>query len=243
MILDIHLEYSDDNGERLEKIAGLGKPFSVSVVPVLFNSNETAFKEGIYPKDYSYPERIAGLLKELAKEKNVSFGQQGFSHYCHSCFEQKNKRDPWHENKCLYEKEKSAEEQAEFMEKGKRVIENKLGVSPVIYCPPNHQFDKNTKIAAEKLGYKFFAIKGIINLPPYQDRNLLLLPERKLRQDGEIFYTHYNQMKDNFEEYLEMVNSSISLSEVCFFKKAKNISWMNDHLVTASKKIRDFAKR
>jgi len=71
MFLDIHLEYSDDNGERLGKIAGLGKPFSVSVVPVLLLPNHEVFKKDIYPKDYSYPERIAGLLKELAKDISI----------------------------------------------------------------------------------------------------------------------------------------------------------------------------
>ena len=165
MILDIHLEYCDDKGERLEKIAKLGKPFNISVVPVLLLSEHEVFKNGVYPHDYFYPKKIVDLIKELSKESNISFGQQGFLHYCGDCYKteiktdesgRKFRHDPWHENKCLYDLKKSVKTQRTIMDIGKKVIQNILNVSPSLYVPPNHQYDVNTKIAAKELRYKYF---------------------------------------------------------------------------------------
>ena len=92
---------------------------------------------GVYPSDYFYSEKIVGLLKELSKEKDINFGQQGFAHYCKECFKEKENKDPWHENMCLYKKPLLVREQTEFMKKGKNVIEDVLEVSPIIYDAPN----------------------------------------------------------------------------------------------------------
>ncbi len=63
MILDIHLEKCDDNGERLEKILSLRKPIILSLVPVLMIPEHKSFKNGIYPSNYFYPQKFIDLLK------------------------------------------------------------------------------------------------------------------------------------------------------------------------------------
>ena len=252
MILDIHLEYCDDKGERLEKIAKLGKPFNISVVPVLLLPEHEVFKNGVYPNDYFYPKEILGLTKELAKESNISFGQQGFSHYCRDCYKteiktdepgRKFRHDPWHENKCLYGMERSVKTQKTIIDLGKKVIQDILNVLPILYVPPNHQYDVNTKIAAKELGYKYFGDRGIINVHPYRENELIILPERDLGQKGEIFYTHYDEMKNNFEEYLELIKNSESLENIELFKKSEIKIGLNYKLLLGRKRIRDLKKR
>lgn len=193
-----------------------------------------------YPLNYFYPERVTGLLKELAQEENIVFGQQGFAHYCQNCFKQKEKRNPWHENKCLYGNEAN---QADFMFRGKTDIEEAIHASPIIYVAPNHQFNEHTKTAAALLGYSYFAVKGIINLQPYEENGLIVLPERKLMQKGEIIYTHYDQMQQNIDKYFDLIKSSVPLSGISPAKKPKIMSWINDRMVIASKRARDLGLR
>lgn len=208
MFLDIHLEYCDDKGERFRKIIEIKKPFVISIVPVLLLPEHSVFKKGVYSSDYYYPKEIVELLKKCARNSNIIFGQQGFAHYCHDCFKKREERGPWHENMCLYNRRKTVEEQKKFMEEGKKVIENILRVSPVLYVPPNHQFDDNTKIAAQELGFKFFGIRNMLSISPYKERKLTILPEKEeLEKKSEIIYAHYDQMKKNFDEYLEMTSS------------------------------------
>ena len=242
MILDIHLEYCDDAGERLEKISKVGKPFNICVVPVFLHQEHEVFKNGVYNPNNAYSEKITGLLKELSKEKYINWGQQGFAHYCPECFKEKEKKDPWHENTCLYGSEKSVKEQIKIIKKGKDTIENALGVSPIIYVAPNHQFDGNTKIAAEELGYKYFVDRGIINIFAYKEKGLIILPERHLGQKGEIFYTHYDVMQNNFGAYLELIKNSESLGKIELYKKQKIKVNLNNKLLIGRKKLRDFKK-
>lgn len=244
MFLDIHLEYCDDKGEKLRKIIELGKPFSISVVPVLLLPEHEVFKKGIYPFDYYYPKEIVDILKEFSKNPNVVFGQQGYLHYCQECFKRKEKRDPWHENTCLYNRRKIVEEQKKFMEEGKKVIENILRVSPVLYIPPNHQFDKNSKIAAEELGFKFFAIRKILNVQPYKERNLIILPEREgLEEKGEIIYDHYDKITKDFDEYLGLIKKSCSVYDITPVKQSVEIIAENEKQIISRKKKRDAEKK
>jgi len=243
MILDIHLEYCDDTGERFENIAKLGKPFNIPIIPVLLLPEHEIFKNGVYPSDYFYSEKFTGLLNELSKEKYIGWGQQGFSHYCPECFREKNKKDAWHENRCLHGPKKSVEEQIEIMKKGKNVIEDVLNVSPTIYVAPNHQFDENTKVAAKELGYKYFADRGIINVSPYRENGLIILPERDLGQKGEVFYTHYDRMKDNLKEYIELIENSEPLENIKLSKKPKIKAVLNNRLLVGRKRLRDLIKK
>lgn len=214
MFLNIHLEFCDDKGEKLLKIAELRKPFSISVVPVLFLAEHEVFKTGVYPSDLAYSKEIVSVLKKLAQKKYVSFGQQGFSHYCPECIKEQEKKSCHHENYCLYSKSKLVNEQAKFMSEGKGVIEKALGVSPALYAPPNHQYDENSMIAAGNLGFDFFAVRRLIEISPYRKRGMIILPESKLREGGEIIYTHYDEISDKLGEYLEVVKRSSSLYDI-----------------------------
>jgi hypothetical protein len=242
MILNIHLEYCDDNGERLEQVAKIRKPFNICPIPVFFIPTHEIFRSEVFsPKDF-YPEKIVGLLKELSKEEYVGWGQQGFAHYCPECFKEKEKKDPWHENSCLYSK-KSVNEQAKIIEKGKNTIEEVLGISPTIYVAPNHQSNNDTKIITERLGYKYFTERGMLNLPAYEENGLIILPERTLGQSGEVFYAHYDLMKDNFESYLDLIKNSEPLENIKVSKKPKFKSTINDQLLIGRKRLRDLKGR
>lgn len=253
MFLDMHLEYCDDKGERLKKLADFGAPFNISLVSGLLLPKHEVFKNGVYPSDYYYSPEIVDVLKSLVKYKpNVTFGQQGFLHYCPDCYEKfiknggregKGWPDPWHENKCLYGKTKSVDEQAEMMSKGKKIIEDVLEVSPIIYATPNHQYDNNTKIASEQIGYRFFADRAILNILPYKEGNLIILPERDLGQRGQVFYTHYDRMKENFWDYIELLDESTSLGEIALSEKSKFKTALNYWLLTKRKQLRDLVKR
>jgi len=240
-MLDIHLEYCPDNGKKLRKIAELNKPFCISVVPVLFQPNHKAFGT-IYPKDYHYPSKIVKTLKELVKNPNVILGQQGFLHYCPDCFKFRNKRGCHHENYCLYSKPKSIKEQMKFMQEGKKIIEERLGVSPKLYVPPNHMFDDNTLIAAKKLGFEYFADRAMMNLPPYNLKRLIILPEIKLGQVGEIVYAHYDDITNNFEDYLKLIRSSNYSGKIIPRKIAPSKILKNRRLKLDVKKKRDLDK-
>ncbi len=241
MILDIHIESCDDEGERLMRLAEIGKPFSISPVPILFLPKHDVFKTGIYPSDLAYSKEIVNVLKKLARDKNVTFGQQGFSHYCTECFKEKEKKDSWHENMCLYGV-KSLGEQIEFMFEGKRLIEDVLGVSPVLYVPPNHQYDKNSIIAAQKLGFDFFATRRLMELSPYKKGSLIVLPESRLGQTGEIIYTHYDETANEFERYLEVVKQSSSLDTIIPTKQSESDIQENYKQMLLVKKRRDTEK-
>ncbi len=242
MFLDIHLEYCDDKGERLMKIAELGKPFSISVVPVLFLPKHDVFKTGIYPSGLAYSSYLINALKKLAQNKNVLFGQQGFSHYCPKCFKEKKKKSPHHENMCLYSRSKSITEQMRFMSEGKRIIKEFFGVSPILYVPPNHQYDKNSIIAAQKSGFDFFAVRKLIEISPYREKNLIVLPESKLGEKGEIIYTHYDETVNEFEKYLEIVKQSSSLYDINPAKQSKSDIQENYKKMLFTKKKRDTEK-
>lgn len=240
MHLDIHLEACDDNGEKLLDLARTRKPFTISPVPVLLTPKHESFGNGVYT-NYSYPKRIVEILKDILQEPQITLGQQGYTHFCNPCFNLKNKRDSWHENMCLYQNSFSVEEQSSFMQQGKKILEDNFNVSPTLYVPPNHQFDKNTKKAAKKLGFRYFGLQGILNVPPYSKNGLIILPERKPGKKGEIFYTHYDQMKGNFSFYKNLIKNSIPLNKIHFSEKP-NIAQPNDYLVVLKKKIRDFIK-
>ena len=240
-MLNIHLEYCDDKGEKLRKISKLNKPFCISLIPILLTPEHKSFG-GVYSKNYSYPKEIVELLKELAKNSNIIFGQQGLLHYCKNCFLEKDKKDSWHENYCLYKKPLSIKEQMKFMQEGKKIIEEKLSISPKLYVPPNHMFDNNTLIAAKKLGFEYFADRAMRKLSPYSYKGLVILPEIKLGQDGEIVYTHYDEMTDNFNEYLNFIKSPNYLGKIIPKKVSQSEILENERLKLEKKKKRDLDK-
>ncbi|MBS3080010.1 DUF2334 domain-containing protein [Candidatus Pacearchaeota archaeon] len=242
MILDIHLEKCEDNGKRLERILNLSKPMIISLVPVLMLPEHESFKNGIYPSDYFYPRRFMEMLKRLAHNADVYFGQQGFAHYCKSCILQRDRRDPWHENMCLYRKSLSVEKQRKLMSEGKRVIEEVLGVSPILYVPPNHQFDENTLKVCEKLDFQYFVIRNKLNIKPYKYGKLIVLPENDLDEKGEVIYIHYDEMKDDFERYIDLIASSSTLDNIKLTRESSKRISKNYNEIILAKKKRDIDK-
>ena len=242
-MLDVHLERCDDKGERLKKMLEIGKPFIISIPPVLLVPEHETFRNGVYPNDYYYPKEIVEVLEECAKNKNIVFGQQGYTHYCPECFKSKEKRDPWHENRCLYGDKKQVEEQLKIIRTGRKIIEDKLGVSPYVYVPPNHQFDNNTLIAVKKAGYNYFAERAILDFAPYYDADssLIILPESDIESKTALVYTHYDQMKGRGEEYFEEIRFSEPLHSLDI-KIKPFLAELNRGLVTARKILRDAVK-
>jgi hypothetical protein len=243
MFLDIHIEKCDDKGKGLWGIIKSGKPFGLSVVPVLLTPDHYAFWEGIYPRDYCYSKEMVRALRECVKNPNITVGQQGYLHYCPDCFEIREKRDPWHENRCLYGKEKSVEEQMGIMELGKKVIEDFLHVTPTMYVAPNHQFDSNTKEAARKMGYRYFVERAVINVPPYEDDGLVVVPERKPGQRGEIFYVHYDQIADDIGRCFGIIMASAPLEAHTPKKRRSLKAHINSRLSIARKRLRDLRNK
>ena len=245
MFLDVHLEYCDDKGERLKKLEELGKPFSLSLVPIFTNLEHYLFKEeyGVYEKNQAYSSEIIDFLKDIPKNfPHIMFGQQGFTHFCKPCYKSRKRRDPWHENKCLYGGSRKYIEQVRLMEIGKEIIEDTFDISPELYAPPNHQHDLNTKLAAKEVGYKYFGVKGLLAVSPYVDGKLMILPQRKVTQGGEMFYIHYDEIAKRLERCIEIINNSRPLSEV--EKRQKNIfDSVNETAVPIFKRARDLGLR
>ncbi len=206
--LNIHLEGMDDNGEKLKRILDENTPCAISIAP------ETLRKGGIYGKQYPYLPGFVDLIGEVVNKPGNILGQQGNIHKC------KHKHTivgPYHENSCLYNKSLSIDEQREIMQKGSATLLKLLGKKPEMYVPPNHQFDFETLNAACEEKYPFFAIRGLKVLDPLlykinasHGHNLLVVPEVKLGQQGNFFYTHYDGIEKNkqaFEEVIKNANS------------------------------------
>ena len=243
MFLNIHLEGCDDNGERLESLAESNKPFGISLVPVLLAPNHEVFTSGVYRADYYYPERVVEILKQCAKMPNIVFGQQGLTHYCLPCFEQKDKKDPWHENSCLYQTGRAAGKQGKFMKEGRTLIEDKIGVSPVIYVAPNHQFDEFSLDATRELGYRYFAERAVLEIKSYSDDGQRILPERKVNESGQIFYIHYDEIKINSAKCDAILKDSLPIEKIDFGESFSLDRWANRVLVKFRKKMRDVKKK
>ncbi len=253
MVLNIHLECCDDDGEKLRKLAETGKFFIVSVVPVLLLPEHEVFKNGVYPPDYFYSKKIVGVLKELIKKNRIVLGQQGYTHYCKDCYkkfvdnggrENDTWPDSWHENFGLYCKQKSLKEQIKLIGKGNKIIKDRFGVSPKVYAPPNHLYDKNTLLAAGKLGFEFFEDRAMIEISPYELQGLTIIPVSNLeKKEKKVnnFYIHYDKI-ENFEEIIHILNSSDSLDEIILLENNCLIISENERLKLKTKFERDLKK-
>jgi len=245
MIVNIHLEWveREDNGKRLEKVIGLGKPVILSPVPLLFDlENRRGMFGTAYPADYAYPERVVEILKEAVQEKHVTLGQQGDTHHCPECEKSKETRDPFHEFRCLYGPTKSVEEQAAIMRHGKEILEDVLGASPRVFVPPNHQFNDNTCEAFKQVGYEYFTTRGVLHVVPHRQDGLVILPERKFSPPGHVIYTHYHEMTGEEGRYFELIEGSEPLRAVAIAPSVPRCATLNSYLVTAGKFGRDFRK-
>ncbi len=222
--LDIHLEGMDDKGEKLKLALDLGIPCAISTAPY-------TLREGWYN------DCVLGLVEAIVKNNGIA-GQQG--NY-HKCLYPHRIADPWHENHCLYNPPVSFEKQLELMEKGKETIVEYFGVRPNLYVPPNHQFDETTLSVAESMGYNFFAEAGIINSFPYQRGRMIVLPETKIWQNGNICYIHYDEIRDmkKFEALLKRVSP---FSEIKSKEVSRAMIDVNRNALRAIKYARDIKR-
>lgn len=258
MIAEIHFQGVRDNGEALKRILSLEKPFVASLVPVFMDkslkNNGKNVLERVYPEKQYYPSWFIGALREIRENPNIIWAQEGMFHYCEPCFEQFEKNggrkkypapDPFHEHICVYNKhEQNLEEQVKSMKEGKILISDLTGIVPLVYCPPNHLYNRDTLIAARNLGFKYFNVRNFMNLQAYSEEGLTILPEAKLGEKHDetspVVYSYYGNLIDDFEVHSEMLNKSekgFKIREKPEFKTA-----INQTVVYGYKKFRDWKK-
>jgi len=224
--IDIHFE-GFDRKDELVRIVQHKIPCAISIAPY-------SLREG--GKEYGwYSVEIIDLIRQALQNK-VILGQQGDIHKCrfNHVFV-----DPWHENSCLYHEDLMGEEQAELMKRGRETLERVFGKSPEIYIPPNHLYNFMTRLIAEEMGFKFFAERGISQRKPYQRGKIIVIPEVKIGENGEIVYIHYDEIAGKKQGYEKAMREATSFSEI---KPEKVSMWEEDRnyeQVLRRKKLRD----
>jgi len=232
--LDIHLEAMDDEGEKLKRIIDENIPCAISLCP------ETLRKKGLYSKQYPYLPKYIDLIGEIVSREGSILGQQG---NLHKCRYEHRFTDPWHENFCPYN-EVSMEEQRELMLKGRQTLVMLFGKYPEMYVPPNHLFDSATLVIAERMDYSFFAERGIKNTEPYLYKRMIILPETKLDETGDIKYVHYDEIGRNKKAFEEVVKKAcgFSINEIKIKWVVNDLIEANRRAVIRKKKLRDLIK-
>jgi len=233
--LDIHLEGMDDNGEKLRRIIDEGVPVAVSVCP------ETFRRGGYYSRKYPYLPKFVDLITEIVSREGSILGQQGNKH---KCAHRHVWADKWHENHCLWGKSLDKDDQRDFMEIGRDTLVELFGKKPELYAPPNHQFDANSILAAQEMGYVFFAERALGIAEPYILDGLIMLPESKLVNLGNVKYMHYDEINDNsatFENCLASAGRFDELNPSITFRHSQNmhLTWV----MKRAKDIKNFPKK
>jgi len=233
--LNIHLEGMDDNGEKLKEILDQDMPVAISIAP------ETFRKEGIYKNQYPYLLRYTDLIGEIVSRNGSVLGQQG---NLHKCKYPHRFADPWHENFCLYGKDLTGDEQRELMGKGKETLLKLFGKSPELYVPPNHMFDLTTIKVAGDMDYDFFAERGIVLNEPYKMGGMIILPETKFSELGDIKYVHYDEIEKN-RNYFEAIMKKSGFSSLDSIETREvSPELCTDNLIKIRRRkfLRDFIK-
>lgn len=235
-LLDIHLEGMDDSGEKLKRIIDENILCAISICP------ETLRERGIYSKQYPYLPKRLDLIGEVVSKSGNILGQQGNMHKCKYSHRF---ADPWHENYCLYNKSLSEDEQRDLMEKGRETLIKLLGKTPELYAPPNHMFDLTTLKVAIDMGYGYFAERGIKVDMPYKLGNgrLIVLPETKFSEKGDIKYIHYDGIEKNKRYFEEIIRNLEPFSKTIKIEEASPEA-RTENLVAIRKKkfLRDVIK-
>ncbi len=189
---------------------------------------------------YENPE-LFELFKNSIRRGNT-LGQQGLTHKCR--YEHK-LIDPWHENKCLYGRSFSFEDQLDIMKRGKDKLESLFEKPVELYIPPNHQFDENTIGAAANLGYKFLSDKAMIPIMPYKYGGILIVPERDLEEgkfDCGAVYIHYDEINKVKTSYSLALDKAVSFRDLKFENPGEYRIKLNEVLKRTYKYIRDGRK-
>ncbi|MBI4116526.1 hypothetical protein HY449_02160 [Candidatus Pacearchaeota archaeon] len=259
MITEMHFQGVRDDGDALEKLLSLERPFIASLVPIFMDkslkNNGKNVLERVYSEEQYYPPWFVGALRKIGKNPNIIWAQEGMFHYCEPCFEEFEKNggrknnsapDPFHEHLCVSNwKGQNLEEQLKSIKEGKTLISDLTGIVPRVYCPPNHLHNKETLLAARNLGFKYFNVRNFMNLQAYNEDGLTILPEAKIgemhNETSPVIYTYYGNLIDDFESHSEMLDKSekgFKIREKPEFKAA-----VNQVAVQGYKKLRDWKKR
>jgi hypothetical protein len=250
-LLAIHFHAMGDEG-LAKRLFNSRKVFLASIVPNLLDRTmKTEEGEDIYerihPVETYYPEWAKEIFRENKNNFKIIWGQEGYRHCCGKCFDKQQTNDgkgydPYHEHVCLDGNSQSLDEQIEIIRKGKKLINEELGINPSVYIPPNHLYNKNTLRAAKENGFDLFLtrngfdyfIPNLIELPPYLEEDLFILPETK-KGKSPVRMTYYGEN----QKILDLLPSSTSLigfrkEDVSPFK-----IWVNEKLIFKYKKLRD----
>jgi hypothetical protein len=266
MIPAIHFHYMK-NEETAKRLFGAGEPFIASFVSDLADRDlRTAEGEIIYGRIHSeeefYQDWALKLFNKNKDNPNVFWAQQGYRHCCGRCFNRMQENikagkgafpDPYHEHVCLDGHSQSLEENVRVIRNGRDIMRG-IGIEPLIYRPPNDLRDNNTDSALRILGYKYvlarngfdYLLPGAIELPAYSDNGLIVLPESKVKKTkSPVFMMYYfDIVEDKALKWLELLQSSESLTEIPVRIKPETKVWINERIfVIGSKKLRDFKER
>jgi len=240
VVLDIHAEGIDrkkftqgDLNHIVKSTIERGIPGIWSVPPFMLGRTEG------YEGWRSIDREFVYNLGEAILVKGSHLGQQGLDHKCqyfHTV------ADSWHENRCLWNKPLSADEQREFMERGREILFKEFKVVPDVYLAPNHQDDETTSEVAEKMGYGYIMRRAVLFWKPYMFGNMMVIPESKLQKgriDNAALYIHYDQIDDNAEKFKEVLRHVTKLDDVTAWEKESGKVWASDKLLRGWKRGRD----
>lgn len=181
---------------------------------------------------------VIDLARVVVKSPGSFLGQQGEFHQCGNAH---TIADPWHENYCFYGKGLSHSEQRFFMERGRDRLEKLMGIRPVMYVPPNHQFDQTTLEVAEDMGYRYFADLALLPVKPYYFGSMLVVPEAPIRKGMFSFgnYIHYDEIDRNGANYQKALEIATPLSLLGGRESPDPLWAANRAIKTSYKVVRD----
>jgi len=260
----IHFQFMKDGKDLAKRLVDSEKSFIASIVPDLVDKsittdNDEAICERIHSEDNYYPEWALDFFRENRKNSNIEWAQEGYRHCCGRCydkFEGNGGRekdawpDPFHEHVCLDGHAQSLGKQIRVIKRGKELLEKELGITPKIYCPPNHLYNSDTLKAAQKLGFNFFMarngfdyfFKGKVDLPAYREDGLIIIPETKFGfGTTPVALTYYDGL--NWDDLQNILKKSRPLKELPVFEKSRAKIIVNDKLIPIYKSLRDYGKQ
>lgn len=205
--LDIHMEGDYKNPDALNRVLDSGIICAVSVIPYRL-------------KNGWYDDKLVHVILRAAQIGTL--GQHGNRHRCP--YEEKHKiADPAHENFCFYHR-LSYSNQRELMEEGNKTLISILGIKPELYVPPNHVYTSATLLAANAMGFRFFAEMGQINREPYKNGKMIMLPEVELGRRGRVYYVHYDELTPELINTIKDMHRfhEITPKEISTLKKEAN---------------------
>jgi len=236
-VLDIHLEGIKPESFRDRKVTHIFEDILANNTPVIVSLPPCLEQTWL-----SQCPQIIELTKEVVKRKGSALGQQGLNHKCKNFHRF---ADPWHENSCIWYHSPAAQEQEEFMKKGREQLEKLTGQIPSVYVPPNHYFNQDTLEVAEQMGFKFFMDRALISLQPYSHKNMIVVPEADLtRKTPEVsaHYIHYDEIDSYLTNYVQTLVNAEPVTNIKSSPPQKNKQKLNRFLVTSAKIARDFLK-